>query len=160
MVRVLREDPRTGELPDHSKWYREYNVRDFIIISRDGKSAYEFYIQDVVSEQVFNDSETWEQWRKNNKKDTLSCSAKMWCVIGCESISALLNRYDIKFADMVLTAQWQEIKDPDKTPVRSLVILESKTKQKERARQLEQERVRAQEGSARNSLVDVPDKNL
>ena len=44
---------------------------------------------------------------------------------------------------MVLTAQWEDIKDPEKTEVGSLIILECKSKKEERALELRKERERA-----------------
>ena len=131
VVRVLGKVPSAGELSNRS-WYGAYNVRAFVILSPDRKSAYEFYIQDDVDD-VLKDAEVWKEWRNQTKKDKLSCSANVWCVIGCKSIRELLNRYDVKFADMVLTAQWEDIKDPEKTEVGSLIIFESKSKKEERA---------------------------
>ena len=141
LVRVSGKVSSAGELSNRS-WYGSYNVRAFVIVSPDGKSAYEFYIQDEVDD-VLKEATTWEGWRKHIKKERLSCSGNVWCVIGCKSIRGLLNRYDVKFADMVLTDQWEYIKDPEKTEVRSLIILESKSKKEERALELRKERERA-----------------
>ena len=157
-VRLLREDPHARPSVFDGWWHGKYNVRAFIMISPDRKSAYKFYIQDEVDD-VLKAAETWEQWRRKTKNDKLSCSANVWCVIGCESISALLKRYDVKFADMVLTTQWQEIEDPDNTEVRSLIILESKAKREQRAMELRKERERAQDDLSRFHGVP-PDKNF
>ena len=110
-------------------------------------------------DDVLKAAETWEQWKLTTKNDNLKNSANVWCVIGCKSIRELLNRYDVKFADMVLTTQWQEIEDPDKMEVRSLILLESKSKKQERALELRKEIERANPPRFGGSDVP-PDKNV
>ena len=156
-VRVLREDPHAGPVLDHS-WHGSYNVRAFIIISPDRKSAYKVYIEDEV-DNVLKTAQTWTEWQNQTKKNRLSCSAGVWCVIDCKSISDLLKRYDVKFADMVLTPQWQVIEEPNKTEVRNFIILESKTKKEQRALQFRIEREKANERLPRIDNFP-PDKNI
>ena len=117
-------------------------------------------MQDDV-EDVLSVAETRDDWEEQSKRQTLSCRARVWCVMGCASVSDLLGQYDVQCADKVLNARWQELGDPENTPVQSLIILEDKEKQKERAeraRGSQRERERASSESARVA-GRAPDKN-
>jgi hypothetical protein len=111
---------------------------------------------------AFNAASTWPEWSKINKLDRASCSARVYCVIGCQSVSDMLERCDIKHADCILNYKWQGI--PKSAQVQNIIVLESIAKKKERQEQLRQERIAAHDrmiAEAAERGRDVPpDKNI
>jgi hypothetical protein len=142
-------------------WATEYKVDKFIIISPDKKSAYIFSMHDQLN--AFNAAMTYGTW-KPIPKDHPSCRSTVECVIGCQSVSAMLKRCDIKHADGILNYKWQGIINPDSAQVQNIIVLESIQKRKEREEQLRQERIAAHdrmiaEAAERGRNVP-PDKNI
>ena len=140
-------------------WATEYKVDKFIIISPDKKSAYIFSMHDQLN--AFNASMTYETW-KPIPKDHPSCRATVECVIGCQSVSAMLERCDIKHADCILNYKWQQI--PDSVQLQNIIVLESIEEKKEREKHLRRERIAAHDrmiAEAAERGRDVPpDKNI
>ena len=142
-------------------WAKTHKVDKFIIISPDKKSAYIFSMQDQLN--AFNAAMTYETWNPI-PKDHPSCRATVECVIGCQSVSAMLKRCDIQHADGILNYEWQAITDPDSAQVQNIIVLESIQKRNERPEHLRQERIAAHDrmiAEAAERGRDVPpDKNI